>query len=282
MAAQKKTTSGKRTAATKKTMSGRRAAAPKKRPIRREVGGVVCLVLALCIAFSYFQQGGWLLDRPAALCRGLVGYGYYTVAPVLLLISYILLFHRGRNVTACVVGAAMLPLLLGAMLHLVLCKTDYSSVDGIAKLLWKSGLSMQSGGLLSATLGIMLVKLVKKTLALILLAVLFVVCLMLAFRLTPAAVVEAVRSHERVPYEPVTNSLGERSKVNAAGAAPSSRARSTVFFSSAPCPRCTPSKKPRAITVASLMILCPQKKFLIARSSPPSACESERKFPARS
>ncbi len=202
MAAQKKTTSGKRTAATKKTTSGRRAAAPKKRPIRREVGGVVCLVLALCIAFSYFQQGGWLLDRPAALCRGLVGYGYYTVAPVLLLISYILLFHRGRNVTACVVGAAMLPLLLGAMLHLVLCKTDYSSVDGIAKLLWKSGLSMQSGGLVSATLGIMLVKLVKKTLALILLAVLFVVCLMLAFRLTPAAVVEAVRSHERVPYEP--------------------------------------------------------------------------------
>ena len=48
----------------------------------------------------------------------------------------------------------------------------------------------------------MLVKLVKKTLAMILLAVLFVTCLMLAFRLTPAAVLEAVRSHERVPYEP--------------------------------------------------------------------------------
>ena len=48
------------------------------------------------------------------------GYGYYTVAPVLLLVSYILLFHRGRNVTACVVGAALLPVLLGAMLHLVL------------------------------------------------------------------------------------------------------------------------------------------------------------------
>ena len=163
---------------------------------------MVCLVLALCIAFSYFQQGGWLLDRPAALCRGLVGYGYYTVAPVLLLVSYILLFHRGRNVTACVVGAALLPVLLGAMLHLVLCKTDYNSVDGIAKLLWQSGLLMESGGVLSATLAIMLVKLVKKTLAMILLAVLLVTCLMLAFRLTPAAVLEAVRSHERVPYEP--------------------------------------------------------------------------------
>ena len=203
MATQKRSSSGKRTTTGKKTTAGgRRAAAPKKRPIRREVGGVVCLVLALCIAFSYFQQGGWLLDRPAALCRGLVGYGYYTVAPVLLLVSYILLFHRGRNVTACVVGAALLPVLLGAMLHLVLCKTDYNSVDGIAKLLWQSGLSMESGGVLSATLAIMLVKLVKKTLAMILLAVLLVTCLMLAFRLTPAAVLEAVRSHERVPYEP--------------------------------------------------------------------------------
>ncbi len=203
MATQKRSSSGKRTTTGKKTTAGgRRTAAPKKRPIRREVGGVVCLVLALCIAFSYFQQGGWLLDRPAALCRGLVGYGYYTVAPVLLLVSYILLFHRGRNVTACVVGAALLPVLLGAMLHLVLCKTDYNSVDGIAKLLWQSGLLMESGGVLSATLAIMLVKLVKKTLAMILLAVLLVTCLMLAFRLTPAAVLEAVRSHERVPYEP--------------------------------------------------------------------------------
>ena len=203
MATQKRSSSGKRTTTGKKTTAGgKRTAAPKKRPIRREVGGVVCLVLALCIAFSYFQQGGWLLDRPAALCRGLVGYGYYTVAPVLLLVSYILLFHRGRNVTACVVGAALLPVLLSAMLHLVLCKTDYNSVDGIAKLLWQSGLSMESGGVLSATLAIMLVKLVKKTLAMILLAVLLVTCLMLAFRLTPAAVLEAVRSHERVPYEP--------------------------------------------------------------------------------
>ena len=203
MATQKRSSSGKRTTTGKKTTAGgKRTAAPKKRPIRREVGGVVCLVLALCIAFSYFQQGGWLLDRPAALCRGLVGYGYYTVAPVLLLVSYILLFHRGRNVTACVVGAALLPVLLGAMLHLVLCPTDYNSVDGIAKLLWQSGLSMESGGVLSATLAIMLVKLVKKTLAMILLAVLLVTCLMLAFRLTPAAVLEAVRSHERVPYEP--------------------------------------------------------------------------------
>ena len=228
MATQKRSSSGKRTTTGKKTTAGgKRTAAPKKRPIRREVGGVVCLVLALCIAFSYFQQGGWLLDRPAALCRGLVGYGYYTVAPVLLLVSYILLFHRGRNVTACVVGAALLPVLLGAMLHLVLCKTDYNSVDGIAKLLWQSGLSMESGGVLSATFAIMLVKLVKKTLAMILLAVLLVTCLMLAFRLTPAAVLEAVRSHERVPYEPEDD---EEEAPPTRAAAPKSAEKSKAYI----------------------------------------------------
>ena len=151
MATQKRSSSGKRTTTGKKTTAGgRRTAAPKKRPIRREVGGVVCLVLALCIAFSYFQQGGWLLDRPAALCRGLVGYGYYTVAPVLLLVSYILLFHRGRNGASCLVGTALLPVVFGAIMHIALCKEEYVNMDGILKLLWTSGNALESGGAVSA------------------------------------------------------------------------------------------------------------------------------------
>ena len=207
MAQQKKkttTTKKKTTGSSRSSSSGKRTAKKnQKRPIRREVGGVVCLVLALCIAFSYFQQGGWLLDRPAALCRGLVGYGYYTVAPVLLLVSYILLFHRGRNVASCLVGTALLPVVFGAIMHIALCKEEYVNMDGILKLLWTSGNALESGGAVSASLAIMLVLLVKKVLAMVLLVVLFVAFLMMAFRLTPAAVIEAVRSHERVPYEPV-------------------------------------------------------------------------------
>ena len=75
-------------------------------------------------------------------------------------------------------------------------------MDGILKLLWTSGNELASGGAVSASLAILLVLLVKKVLAMILLVVLFVAFLMMAFRLTPAAVIEAVRSHERVPYEP--------------------------------------------------------------------------------
>ena len=206
MAQQKKkttTTKKKTTGSSRSSSSGKRTAKKnQKRPIRREVAGAILLVLALCLGFSYFQSGAWLLDQPAKLCRSLFGWGYYLVAPALLLGSYILLFHRGRNVASCLVGTALLPVVFGAIMHIALCKEKYVNMDGILKLLWTSGNALESGGAVSASLAIMLVLLVKKVLAMILLVVLFVAFLMMAFRLTPAAVIEAVRSHERVPYEP--------------------------------------------------------------------------------
>ena len=201
----KKTTTTKKKASSSSRSAGggkRTAKKQQKRPIRREVAGAIFLVLALCIAFSYFQSGAWLLDQPARLCRSLFGWGYYLVAPALLLCSYILLFHRGRNVASCLVGTALLPVVFGAIMHIALCKEKYVNMDGILKLLWTSGNALESGGAVSASLAILLVLLVKKVLAMLLLAVLFVAFLMMAFRLTPAAVIEAVRSHERVPYEP--------------------------------------------------------------------------------
>ena len=206
MAQQKKkttTTKKKTTGSSRSSSSGKRTAKKsQKRPIRREVAGAIFLVLALCIAFSYFQSGAWLLDKPAQLCRSLFGWGYYLVAPALLLCSYILLFHRGRNVASCLTGALLMPVVFGAIMHIALCREEYAGMDGILKLLWTSGNALESGGAVSASLAILLVLLVKKVLAMVLLVVLFVAFLMMAFRLTPAAVIEAVRSHERVPYEP--------------------------------------------------------------------------------
>ena len=193
MAQQKKkttTTKKKTTGSSRSSSSGKRTAKKnQKRPIRREVAGAILLVLALCLGFSYFQSGAWLLDQPAKLCRSLFGWGYYLVAPALLLGSYILLFHRGRNVASCLVGTALLPVVFGAIMHIALCKEKYVNMDGILKILWTSGNALESGGAVSASLAIMLVLLVKKVLAMVLLVVLFVAFLMMAFRLTPAAVI---------------------------------------------------------------------------------------------
>ena len=150
MAQQKKkttTTKKKTTGSSRSSSSGKRTAKKnQKRPIRREVAGAILLVLALCLGFSYFQSGAWLLDQPAKLCRSLFGWGYYLVAPALLLGSYILLFHRGRNVASCLVGTALLPVVFGAIMHIALCKEKYVNMDGILKILWTSGNALESGG----------------------------------------------------------------------------------------------------------------------------------------
>ena len=80
-------TSQKKT--TKKTSgkSGSRTTAkkPQPRPIRREVGGVVCLVLALCVFVSYFGISAIFIDWLAVLIKGLLGYGYWLFGPALVL-----------------------------------------------------------------------------------------------------------------------------------------------------------------------------------------------------
>ena len=74
---QKKTTT--RTTAKKGGSSGSRTSAkkPQPRPVRREVGGVVCLVLALCTVLGCLGIKGALLSLLIGLFKGLIGSGLY-------------------------------------------------------------------------------------------------------------------------------------------------------------------------------------------------------------
>ena len=202
MAAQKKTASAKRAATNRKTTAGKRAAAPKKRPVRREVGGVVCLLLALCVVVGYFQSGAIFIDQLSLFCRGLFGYGYYLAAPALLLAAYVLIFHHGRPVTLRVVSSLLLPLLLGSLVHIVTCTQEFESSLGILKALWTSGLALESGGAVSGVLAVGFLAVFGKVASIIIFSVLLVMFLLFALNLTISAIVEAVRSHERIPYEP--------------------------------------------------------------------------------
>ena len=88
---QKKTTAGgkKGSAAGKRSASASSGKKTKKRPIRREVGGVICLLLALCTVVSYFQSEGWLIAFLPTLLKGLTGYGYYLWAFALCVAAYV-------------------------------------------------------------------------------------------------------------------------------------------------------------------------------------------------
>ena len=141
---QKKTTtkkSGSRSGS--RTAKGKQ---PQKRPIRREVGGVILLVLALCVLVSYCGVQAILIDLLAKLLKGLFGYGYWLAGPAMLLAGGILLLHRGRPVTLRATCALLLPLLAGALFHTIFAGGDYALNGwGVLKNLWTAGLALKAG-----------------------------------------------------------------------------------------------------------------------------------------
>ena len=215
MATRKRTTKGapSRSVSSRSSTSrsgGKRKTPPKKQPVRREVGGVVCLLLALFVGISYFQHDALLIKWLYLLFRGLTGWGWYAALPALLIASWILLLHRGRSVAPHVVCALLLPMMLGAIVHITMMDATPDSA-GLLPALWTSGVALESGGALSGALAVGFHAVLGKIGTLIVFVVGFVACLMAALRLTPAAIIDAVKSHEFVPYdEPEENPQPEK------------------------------------------------------------------------
>jgi len=150
--APKKTTAANKKTSAAKGGSSRSKKTPQKRPIRREVGGAVLLVLALFVGVSYFQTEGWFIAFLPRVCKGLLGWGYYLTAPALAAAAVILLTHRGRPVIGRTVCALLTPVALGSLCHVLLCKLDFESSVGIIPRMWRSGIEGTSGGVLSGIL----------------------------------------------------------------------------------------------------------------------------------
>ena len=197
-------TSQKKTTGKKSGASGSRTASrkPQPRPIRREVGGVVCLILALCVFVSYFGISAIFIDALAMLAKGLIGYGYWVLGPALVLTAFILLFHHGRPVTLRVISAMLLPVLLGSLVHMLRVKEAYVSSIGIIPALWKDGIALQCGGVLSGVLAQGFVAVFSKIASIIIFTVLLVVLTMVALRLTVGALIEKHRERPRYEAEP--------------------------------------------------------------------------------
>ena len=192
----KKTTTGKKTAASPEKQKS-------KRPIRREVGGVCFLLLGILVAASYFQkdEDAFLIHLSRAGLRGLVGYGYYLTALAFFLVAWILLLHRGRNVTLPLTSALLTPVFASALWHTLFCREDFASGLSVLGDLYVSGKDGLSGGVLGGGLSIGFCAVVGKTVSLIVFTVLVLTFLMVALRLTPAALYRRWKERERIEYE---------------------------------------------------------------------------------
>ena len=181
--------------------SSSRRSEPQKKPYRRELGALVCLLLALFGAIGYFKtEDGAFIALFCNLLKGLCGYGFYLAPPMLLFSAVILLFHRGRPVRLRLTGALLLPVLLGAILHLFLRNGAYEWSAALWGRLWMDGMDAASGGVVGGTLAMALrfaFTLVGAAAVLLLLSVAAVLC---ALRLTPGDVMEYLREQrERRP-----------------------------------------------------------------------------------
>ena len=164
---QKKSSSGskgggaKRASSRSGSGSGSRSSSsrsqPQNKPFRRELGALACLLLALFGAIGYFKtKDGAFIALFCNLLKGLCGYGFYLAPPMLLASAVILLFHRGKPVRLRLAGALLLPVLLGAILHLFLRNGAYEWSADLWGRLWADGVSAACGGVVGGTLAMAL------------------------------------------------------------------------------------------------------------------------------
>ncbi len=182
-----------------------RRSAPQKKPYRRELGGAVCLLLALFGAIGYFKTGeGAVIALFCDLLKGLVGYGFYLAPPMLLAAAAILAFHRGRPVRLRTAGALALPVLAGALLHLLLSKGEYEWGWTLFAQLWKDGRAMACGGVVSGTLAMAFRFAFTTVGAVVVLLLLTAAAALCALHLGPADILDYLqdRRERRVEYDP--------------------------------------------------------------------------------
>ncbi len=212
--AKKKSTGGKRTTANRST-SSRTTASRKKaasRPVRREVGAVVCLLLAIFAALGYFHIQAIFIDFFCGLVKGLIGYGYLLLPPMLLVASGILAFHRGRPVRLRVWCALLLPVLAGGFFHLLLAQAAYAWDMKLPELLWKQGEALASGGVISGVIALGLTAVFSKIGAGIIFVLLAVILVMVCFHISPTDVVDRLRSRPEYEEEEIPEPRPRRKK----------------------------------------------------------------------
>ena len=176
--------------------SGRRSASPStptpqaSNPAMRTAGGVLCLLLALCVAVSYFNAQAVLLGLLRSALTGLFGYGYWLWAAMLLVSGLFLLLHRERKATAPALCALLTPALCGSLLHLIFAAPVKSLT---LSALWAEGQTLHGGGVICGGLAELGKAYISEAVFAILAAVGLVACVFVMLHTTPSQVAEKAR-----------------------------------------------------------------------------------------
>lgn len=181
-----------------------RSAKNAPKPIRREVGAAVCAFLAIFSFIGYFDVDGWFIDFFCGFVKGILGWGFYLFPPALLLAAIALAFHRGRPVAFRVFCCFMLPIIFGAIAHLLFSRTALvlgSSFSELIKGLYAEGKLLEGGGMIAGLLAMALESMFSVYGAFPLLLALLLFFLMYSVNLSIGKIYRWLSGRERVEYE---------------------------------------------------------------------------------
>lgn len=190
------TRSGKTSTSRKSTGSKQKGRTQKQqpKPLRREIGALVCLLLAIFAAFGYFKIDAIFITFFCNLLKGLFGYGFWFAPPILLLCSGILMFHRGRPVRRRLISAMLVPFLFGGLIHVLAAAPDFGLGIKQIPLLWKAGLGLTSGGVVSGWIAQLFCKVFSRIGAAVLFLIALFFCNMIITRITPVDIWDGIKS----------------------------------------------------------------------------------------
>ena len=181
-----------------------RSAKNAPKPIRREVGAAVCAFLAIFSFIGYFDVDGWFIDFFCGFVKGILGWGFYLFPPALLLAAIALAFHRGRPVAFRVFCCFMLPIIFGAIAHLLFSRTSLvlgGSFSELIKGLYAEGKLLEGGGMIAGLLAMALESMFSVYGAFPLLLALLLFFLMYSVNLSIGKIYRWLSGRERVEYE---------------------------------------------------------------------------------
>lgn len=196
-----KNTSGKSSAKT--------AALNQQRPYRRELGSVVCFVLAVFTMLGCFNSEGIFIKAMQSFFGGLIGWGYYFVPVALALGAVILFFHHGRPIRFRFVSALLLPFFVACIFHLFANLPSVTDETGRIVLsegwfgeMWSAGQSCSNGGIIGGGFSILFTYMFSKAGAGILFFVVTLFFTWVALGPFISTLISILKSREYIPYEP--------------------------------------------------------------------------------
>ena len=197
-----KSGSGK-SASAKGTSSAKKNTQPEQRSFNREIWAAVCFFVGFIALIGYFNVDAVLITYFRATLKGFIGYGYWLLPPALLVCAVILAFHKGRPVRLRSICLVCVPVVFGALVHALFCRTefDFSAPIQLIKDLYSTGSGMSSGGLISGLLGEGLERLLSIWVTAPLFIVVILVLLMISFKVTPQMVAEKAKSGKKARAE---------------------------------------------------------------------------------